>query len=166
MDLTSSQAVLVNDPLFFQNVCDYVAGGGTLVEYCALHELSYPAVLRWIRTDVTRRDLYERAKEDGDQWQIDKIRCELRDLGDIDLSLMFDDQGKTRPFHLWPHKLQRSVREIETTDEGVKIKFHDKLKALELMGRTSGMFKEKIVHEGKVTLEALVSQSMAPKKVE
>jgi hypothetical protein len=160
MDLISKQAEIVNDPLFFQNICDYIVGGGTLVEFCAERDISYPATLKWIRMDVTRRQLYERAQDDGDAWQIDKIRRELRDLGDIDLSLMLDEDGKQKPFSQWPHKLQRAVASIKHTKDGTEIKFHDKIKALELMGKTAGMFKEKVEHSGKITLEQLVAKSM------
>jgi len=164
MDLITRQAEIVNDPLFFQNICNYIADGGTLVEFCASHDISYPATLNWIRQDNTRRTLFERAQDDGDQWQIDKIRRELRDMGDQDLSLIFDEGGKQLPFNKWPHKLQRAVKSIKHTKDGTEITFHDKVKALELMGRSAGMFKEKVEVSGKVTLETLINKSMQKKK--
>jgi hypothetical protein len=166
MDLITKQAALVNDPLFFQSICDYIAGGGTLVEFCVEHDISYPATLRWIRSDVVRRDRYEIALEDGSEWQIDRIKRELRDLAAVDLSRIFNEDGSQKPFHDWPSDIQRAVSSIKKGKDGTEIKFHDKLKAIELIGRASGAFKEKVEHSGSVnlTLEKLVGQSMAPVK--
>ena len=164
MDLISRQAGLVNDPAFFQNICDFIVGGGTLVEYCDLHDISYPACLRWLRTSVERRDLYERAQRDRDEWQTDKLLKELRDISSFDLGLIMNDDGTQKKFHEWPPVIQRAVKEIKHGEFGIEIKFFDKLKSIEMLGKQSGMFKEKIEHSGKVTLETLVSQSMTPKK--
>jgi hypothetical protein len=173
MDLIKPLAGIVNDPLFFQRICDYIAGGGTLVEFChELHEqghdISYPATLRWIRSDVARRERYELALEDGSEWQIDRIKRELRDLAAVDLSRIFNEDGSQKPFPEWPSDIQRAVSSIKKGKDGTEIKFHDKLKAIELIGRASGAFKEKVEHSGSVnlTLEKLVGQSMAPVKKE
>jgi hypothetical protein len=163
MDLISLQAVIVNDPQFFQNICDFIVGGGTLVEFCAQKnhgvEISYPACLRWIRLDPTRRELYDRALKDREEWQIDKILREIQDIGTFNLGDIFEEDGTQKKFKDWPSKIQRAVKEINNGKDGTEIKFFDKLKALEMLGKQAGMFKEKVEHSGKVTLEHLVSQS-------
>lgn len=165
MDLISPLAALVNSPEFFAQICDHLAGGGTLVEFCQLHQgLSYPATLRWIRQDVVRRDLYERAQRDRDEWQIDRILRELRDMAAFDLADMLDADGNQKPFQEWPSKLQRAVSMVKKNKDGTEVKFVDKLKALEMLGRAAGMFRDKVEHSGKITLETLVSQSMELEK--
>lgn len=159
MDLISLQAQIVNDPAFFQNICDFIVGGGTLVEFCEKHDLSYPACLRWIRLEPARRELYERAMKDREEWSIDKLMKELRDLVTFDLSKIMGEDGTQKPFHEWPPELQRAVSSIKKTKDGTEIKFFDKLRAVELLGKNAGLFKEKVEHSGKVTLEHLVSQS-------
>lgn len=159
MDLISRQAGLVNDPAFFQNICDHIVGGGTLVEFCTTHDISYPACLRWIRQDATRRELYARSQVDRDEWQIDKIIKELTDISTFNLKDIMNEDGTQKPFHEWPSNIQRSVSSIKKGKDGTEIKFFDKLRSLELLAKSAGMLKEKIEHSGKVTLETLVSQS-------
>lgn len=43
-----------------------------------------------------------------------------------------------------------AVAEIKQTKDGVTFKLHDKVSALEKMGRHLGMFKDKIIHSGSV----------------
>jgi phage terminase small subunit len=45
-----------------------------------------------------------------------------------------------------------------------KVRLHDKLAALEKLGKHLGMFKDKIEHTGTLTLEQLVTQSMEEKE--
>lgn len=46
-----------------------------------------------------------------------------------------------------------AISEVRQTKEGLSIKFHDKKGALELLGRNLGMFKDKVEHEGTLTVE-------------
>ena len=49
--------------------------------------------------------------------------------------------------HLTP--AQRAViAEVSETVNGIKIRAHDKLKALELLGKTEGMYVDRVEHEG------------------
>jgi phage terminase small subunit len=60
-----------------------------------------------------------------------------------------------------------TVREIseETNQHGgsLKVKQHDKVKALELLGKYRKLFTEKVEHTGKVTIEDLVAGSKEAK---
>jgi phage terminase small subunit len=53
-----------------------------------------------------------------------------------------------------------AIGEVSRTKDGMKIKMYDKQKALELLGKDIGMFKEKVEHSGAVSLETLVAGSM------
>lgn len=167
MDLISKQAVLVNDPQFLKQVLDFIANGGELAEFCLLHDLSFSATLTFLRQTVERRDLYERALDDKDQWTINKVRKDLRDLASANLADMFDSDGKLLPIQSFPDSLKRAITGIKISKDGsAEIKFVDKTKLLEMLGRSAGMFKDKVEHSGKVTLESLVDASMKRDKDE
>lgn len=54
------------------------------------------------------------------------------------------------------------VSESVTKDGGsIKLKRHDKVKALELLGRHLGMFTDKVEHSGELDIVALVKQAAA-----
>lgn len=55
-----------------------------------------------------------------------------------------------------PEELRAAIASIKKTKEGVEVKFHDKSKALDMLARHAGMFKERIdIHVG-VSLVDLV----------
>ncbi len=62
----------------------------------------------------------------------------------------------TLPAHLAP-----AIASIEKTSVGLKVKFYDKLKALELLGKCGGLFDESIKPEKKTTnlLQAILAST-------
>jgi phage terminase small subunit len=53
-----------------------------------------------------------------------------------------------------------AISEVSRTKDGMRLKMHDKQRALELLGKDIGMFKEKIEHSGEVTLAGLITKSL------
>lgn len=66
-----------------------------------------------------------------------------------------------KPSASLPKHVTAAIAEVAKTKEGIRIKFHDKLSALEKLGKFHGIFKDKVEHSGKVTLEQLVNASYA-----
>lgn len=60
-----------------------------------------------------------------------------------------------------PPNLSPAIASIEKTSLGLKIKFYDKLKALELLGKCSGLFDEPVNAHGEQTnlLQAIVDST-------
>lgn len=113
----------------------------------------------------------ERARQlERVQIKADEVLMELRRVALTDLADAFD--GKTGALKApkdMPPELRRALSGIEVEDlyEGRgrerecvgqvrKVKFWDKVKALELLGKHLGLFREVHEHRGKVTLEKLV----------
>ena len=60
-------------------------------------------------------------------------------------------------------RARAAISEVRMTKAGIVVKFHSKVKALELIGRHLDMFKDKLEVSGKLTLEQLVMASMRPR---
>lgn len=100
-----------------------------------------------------------------EQTQIDAayVLRRLVEIDQMDVLDIMDDQMKILPLRDWP-KIWRqyisNIENLELTDaDGVfkKIKWPDKVKNLELLGRhvSVGAFKDKVEHSGKLEIQSL-----------
>lgn len=82
---------------------------------------------------------------------VERVKREIGHIAGLDLIDLFDPDGSLRPINEWPEHARRAVSGMEVLqmgDEGNsfrlhKIKFWDKNRALEMMGRHLGMFTDK-----------------------
>lgn len=87
---------------------------------------------------------------------------ELLRLARVDLSQAYDESGKLKLIHEMPEDVRRAISGVESYDEyagrgedrefvGIvrKVKFWDKAKALELLGRHLKLFTDKVETTGK-----------------
>jgi phage terminase small subunit len=92
----------------------------------------------------------------------EKVLKRLDDIGDIDISEAYDDKGHLLPIHEMPIHIRKSIASIKVFDEyegfgkdRIKIgevrevKFYDKVRANELIGKHLKMFTEKVELTGK-----------------
>lgn len=95
----------------------------------------------------------------------ERVIQELALIAFSDIRGLFDDNGDLKPVHELPEEVARALASVEvtrqktrrdddeTTEEWIhKVKTWDKPRALELLVKTLGMLKEKIEHEGAVTI--------------
>lgn len=100
-----------------------------------------------------------------EQTQIDAayVLKRLVEIDQMDVLDIMDDQMKIRPVNEWPKVWRQYVVNLENLElsdgEGCfkKIKWPDKVKNLELLGRhvSVGAFKDKIEHSGKLEIQSL-----------
>lgn len=107
----------------------------------------------------------------------EKILKRLDAIGDVDISKAYDSLGHLLPIHEIPEDVRKCIASIKVFEEfegfgkdRVKVgevrevKFWDKIKANELLGKHKVLFSDRIEHTGVVTLEQLVSGSAEEKK--
>lgn len=134
-------------------------------EVQASHLLSKPKVKAFVDELIKKR---------ASKMEItaDLVLGEILRLARVDLSQAYDDAGNLLHPKQMPEDVRRAISSIEVFEEheGVgrdrkyigdttKVKFWDKTKALELLGKNLKLFTDKLEHSGKVTLEDLLDES-------
>lgn len=107
----------------------------------------------------------------------DTVLIELSRLATVDISEAFDSMGQLKPLHEIPEQVRRAISGIEVHEifdgQGEqksviglakKVKFYDKNKSLELLGKFHKLFTEKHEVTGTLTLADLVTASQNDSK--
>lgn len=162
------------------DICSHVAGSGCPIEYAeTVLRISWGTLSNWLRRDPERSKRFEAAKQDRDEYLVFRILRELRLLGTSDIRELFDIDGNLKPVSDWNQDAAKAVSSIKVDEiyEGYGserksigqtklVKFWDKTKSLELLGRYLKIFVERHEHSVNITLENLVKGSYtSPPKV-
>jgi hypothetical protein len=132
------------ETLFFQDsdcllkICRHVASGGSVIDLADLHGIRYCDIMAFIRSTKASSELYDKALVDRQEWAKERVLKELNDIVDKQADV-FDGQ---------PTKAQ--VR--------------DRLKAVELIGKTQSLFTDRVERTTTLKLEDLVLASYKDEK--
>lgn len=132
-------------------ICTHVAQGGSLIDLCEAWQVVYGHVTRWIHSDETRDELYKQSLQDRNEWGKESVLNQIRMIANADIRQLFDKDGNLLPVDQWDPDIAKSVAGIDVTfdkdgNRVNKIKSNDKLKAIELFGKTIALFKEEVQH--------------------
>lgn len=131
-------------------------------------EVAAAAGTRLLRNVKVENYVQERMKEREQRTEItqDRVLQELAKLGFFDIRKLFDDTGKPLDVTVLDDETAACIAGLEVMDayEGSgedkefvgyvkKYKLSDKIKALELIGRHLGMFKDKLELSGSLDAE-------------
>jgi phage terminase small subunit len=95
----------------------------------------------------------------------DRILQELAHVAFLDPAELAGEQGTLRELASMPEHVRRAVESLEVRPDGtVKLVPSNKLKALELLGKSQKLFTDKVEHDVSETLGELVAGSMRPKE--
>ncbi len=103
----------------------------------------------------------------------DTILQELRKIALSDIGEAFDESGQLKPIKEIPKEIRQAISSVESIEqyegsgrerkyigELKKVKFWEKTKALEMLGRHLKLFTDKVEHSGTVSLAQLVEGSV------
>ncbi len=83
----------------------------------------------------------------------DDVLRELTRLALVDVGEAFDAEGRLLPLASMPAEVRRAIVSMETGALGVvKVRFADKVKSLELLGKHHKLFVDKVEHSGGVSV--------------
>jgi hypothetical protein len=170
-------ARLQSDPdQLFDHIMTAISCGGTLVGLSKMWAIPYPWVSRYVRADPAIYRAYQEALSDRREYLTDSLLVALRNITSTNIAELFNEDGSMIPPHLWPEDLAVAVSAIEIDElfEGAgrertqightkRVKFWDKLKALEMVAKHVNFSVDKVEHSGVVTLEKMIIDSMIEK---
>lgn len=172
---------IMSVPDFLPNLLNHITNGGYATAFAKLHSVRYCDLMAWLNSDPSRKARYDLAVSDRDEWlkaeeETNKRLVVESLLGIIqfDIRSVLSEDGTVRPVSEWPAGVSKAISSLDITENFAqsgeqigwikKLKAHDKLKAIELLGRHLKMFTDNVNHNVAGTLEALVVGSMGPPK--
>jgi len=161
--------VSLDDPSTLQTILDNVASGGSIITLCSTWGVNVGRIMRWIHSDPERDKQYKQALDDRNEYRIEAILRELDFLAHVDIRKAFNEDGSLRPLKDIPQDVAQALASIEYDKEtGAihKVRFHDKIKSLELAGKNLGTFTDKVEITHKKTLEVLLSEVVEAEVIE
>ena len=88
------------------------------------------------------------AREERTLVTVDRVVQELAMVAFANIADAFDAEGKLLPIGKMPRSFQSAIDIYQRDDRGVRIKMHDKISALEKLGRHLGIFIDKVQLKG------------------
>lgn len=146
----------------FDVVLAHVRNGGTLISLCETWDVRYSDIIAWIRLDKKRSESYAEAGRDRSEWTREMVLAEIRAIGRPDMQKLIHQDGHNKGKLKNLAELDAdSLRLIHSIDGKGKVKFYDRLKALELGARSEALLTDKSEHSLSKTLEQLIAESNA-----
>lgn len=176
IELTVTELItkLSMNPDTINQVCEHVASGGTAIDFANRVGIPYSKLMRIVRGNPTNSKLYDQALVDRDEWSKERLLSELRTIGTADVREAFDDSGGVKPVSEWPDSLAANVSTMQVFEEWdgkgddrafagytKTVKFHDKLKAIEMIGKNLKLWNEEKKNTVEVPLDELIAMAMA-----
>jgi hypothetical protein len=145
---------------------------GSLYDFCKEFNLHYGSVQEWIEVDEARRERYKQAMDVREHHGKDLVVRELLDHLKIDITQAFKADGSFKALEDIPDCVRRYIAsmEVEELYDGAgkdkieigvvrKLKFYDKMKAIELLAKHLKMLTDKTEHTVDDALHDLLAQS-------
>lgn len=166
LPLDQRRAILTGEDnmAVMENIHAFVANGGLLSEWCEMYDFDFYRVYGWIRADAGRNQMYQQCDALHIHAAKNKILREIKQIGGANIADAYNADGSMKNIHDMPVHMQRAIVSMKsgTTKDGEawhELRAADKLKALELYGKTLAMFVDHKVPEIGSTLEDIVLKS-------
>ena len=148
-----------------ESVLVAIANGASLVEICDSKQMVYSMAVKWFTANAGRKEMYDLAIESGKDRMRKEVLHEVRALSMSNLQDAFTADGKMKMLHEMPEEVGKAVKQIlvrrgKDGHDEISLKFTDKVKALELLGKELGMFRNRTEVEVGDTLAELIGDSM------
>lgn len=156
------------DDAFIKMALRHVANGGSLIDISFSHKIRFCDINEIIHSRQDYYESYQKALACRKELQEETCLKELRNLSEENIAKIFKDDGSLMSPKDWPIEIAKcvqSVKMIENTDADgnthrrFEVKFYDKLRAIELLGKSQGLFIDKHEIKADQTLTKLIEMS-------
>lgn len=129
-------------------LCKHVSCGGTIPNFCQLHDIDYAEVVWWLKQEQNRMKQVNGSRQDRNEWIIEGICSKLADLASVEASEYLDDNGDVKPVGDWTPRARYALSQYSVSDTSsgrrVSVKMQDKVQPITLIGKYLGMFTEQM----------------------
>lgn len=156
------EQAFLREPEALDSLCAFITDRGTLAEWCKVNDLRYSPTYAWLHDTANpdRLDRYTKALEARQHALTDVVVSGLRDGAQADIRRLYNNKGELLQPHEVPDDMARVVAGFEEDKDGCrKVKIEGRGKSFELLGRALGLYRDRVEHEGKLTLEEIVGGS-------
>ena len=147
--------LLEEKPDMIDEVCRHVANGGSIIDLCELWKVSFGDMHIWL-DEKKRNKKYLRSIIAQDEWAIQRILKELRDISYFNGDELYNEDHTLKPVSEWPKGAIQALKSIQVDElfEGTgkdrtkigvskKVKLIDKIKSIELMMKNLGILTDR-----------------------
>lgn len=147
-----------------EKVCQMIESGKQVIQVAEDMGVDYGDLWRWIEADPERHKLVSASIELSSRMSKEKIYRRLGQIAFADIRGLYKENGELKPVSEWPADVAACVQAIEIEEFGRdgkarRVKITDPLKAIEMLGKQLGMFKEKVEHTASDDLATLIEKS-------
>jgi phage terminase small subunit len=156
----------------YQELLSYIVNGGSVLDWCSREGVPFDEFFHWKESNQGRAKLYDKAVGAQNEWTILRVLKELQRISLQDIRDIYKEDGTLKPIEEWSDDAAACVSSIEVSEiwdgQGAdreqigvlkKVKTYDKMKGLQMIGKSLQMFIDRVDHSGTVTLEDLVSSA-------
>lgn len=144
-----------------QVLFDHISNGGSLLDISKLWGLSYIKLKRMIYADESLTIQLKDAEVERDTYLKERIIQETSRMSTYNLKDIYNPDGTIKNVTEMPDSLTASIKEV---DSDGSLKFHDKSKSLELLGKRLGLFVDRKEISGTITLEQAINRAIEENK--
>lgn len=131
LSLYERESEFFQDPDCMKKIYRHVASGGSVIDLSNLFNIRFCDIMHFIRSNPDNSKLYDKALADRKEWAAERALKELHDIVDI-------------------------KSDITPEGEQTKAQVRDRLKAVELLGKTQALFTDRVEKTTTIKLEDLV----------
>jgi hypothetical protein len=150
----------LESPELIQNIIAEVATGKTLIEASKEYNVHYGFLIERIHKSDNTRDSLAEAFRARKEFTKELLLQELQDLAKFNIAEMYNDDMTVRHIKDMPSYMQKCIKGVEMKPDGtIKIQFIDKLKAIDLLAKTTDMLVQRIEVTADETLENIIGRT-------
>lgn len=163
---------LLERPGLIEDIFAHMANGGSLIDLAQAWDVRYNDLAWWVTAEKERAQIWTRGCQLGDEWLRAALLREAKLIARADIRDAYDEHGRLLPMKDMPEHLARAIASVEVDElfEGVgkdreqvgvtkKVKFWNKDKMVETLGKQVGLFNPIQKHHVSDKLEDLVAGS-------
>ena len=165
--------LMVQDLRRLNELCELVANGGSPIELASAWGMNYGELMTWVNDDKYRYDRFQKSLRNRGEWAIERVLKEMRSIALSNIQEVLNPDGTVKPLDQWSEENGRAIQSLEVDEIwagkgpdrvqiGItkKIKFLDKTKALELLGKNLALFVERVAISTTSSLEEMVMKTI------